>query len=61
MEDTLGAIKIKNRKSAETVLILVLMEDTLGALSSTFIFIIISLVLILVLMEDTLGASNNIF
>ena len=57
MEDTLGENLVNTESfKAVTVLILVLMEDTLGV--SFFVPTgIFSHVLILVLMEDTLGVS----
>ena len=58
MEDTLGENEKETRKSnRNSVLILVLMEDTLGAPSTLDSAPIIS-VLILVLMEDTLGEMD---
>ena len=62
MKDTLGEVqsKIKELKSDE-VLILVLMEDTLGDSKNPLLPCLLQ-VLILVLMEDTLGdAINNRF
>ena len=53
MEDTLrDTLEYFNKILKDGVLILVLMEDTLRALSSALIFLLV--VLILVLMEDTL-------
>ena len=55
MEDTLGALKqLWIKESSSLVLILVLMEDTLGGLTNQMLSSL-NLVLILVLMEDTLG------
>ena len=59
MEDTLGGIKKSSgRRSKNLVLILVLMEDTLGVLVD-YLKREILLVLILVLMEDTLGEVSE--
>ena len=60
MEDTLGA-SISIRMSAyRYVLILVLMEDTLGECCGLPGLSRIPRVLILVLMEDTLGEDNYV-
>ena len=60
MEDTLGVQEKPLRSSMiELVLILVLMEDTLGAIpgsSNSYV----GIVLILVLMEDTLGGNKDL-
>ena len=58
MEDTLGAAKRDPiHRIVRIVLILVLMEDTLGV-SAGNSFRIVKVVLILVLMEDTLGEDT---
>ena len=55
MEDTLGeGVPALTTSPTLTVLILVLMEDTLGVMKSNIVYVAI-IVLILVLMEDTLG------
>ena len=55
MEDTLGGNALSSyEETVDDVLILVLMEDTLGAIIPA-ISIGLAIVLILVLMEDTLG------
>ena len=57
MEDTLGDPLLAGSFVNTTVLILVLMEDTLGAQRLQLVSGI--KVLILVLMEDTLGVNNK--
>ena len=58
MEDTLGEkLLLVQKEKVFIVLILVLMEDTLGAVHKVM-QIANNFVLILVLMEDTLGDQN---
>ena len=57
MEDTLGAINQHVKELYKRVLILVLMEDTLGGGQDPVTRALCKVVLILVLMEDTLGAK----
>ena len=57
MEDTLGGLYALVFKSRKKVLILVLMEDTLGVLDREISQC--QFVLILVLMEDTLGGKKS--
>ncbi len=57
MEDTLGVMTTIREHLSKGVLILVLMEDTLGATSRALVSRATLSVLILVLMEDTLGGK----
>ena len=57
MENTLGVLLRLRQWLSRNVLILVLMEDTLGAIIPT-LCVGLAVVLILVLMEDTLGEIN---
>ena len=57
MEDTLGALMTTIRQHLSKILILVLMEDTLGD-DEQAAFAVNHIILILVLMEDTLGEQN---
>ena len=60
MEDTLRAAKAAFEGKQATVLILVLMEDTLREPTFTVVITAYFIVLILVLMEDTLRVLKNI-
>ena len=61
MEDTLGEKGLSFCVCRLSVLILVLMEDTLGVQWENFRSSKLAVVLILVLMEDTLGELRLIF